>query len=108
MVGFRYTSVSADILNSHMASVCPAGLPIIPEIGEQVDIGNKVWVYGNLVDVVLFAPTHSRVRSALRMIIRRESDYKLYLEPSENITQGLCSGVHNACSELAAGDSELQ
>ncbi|GBN56436.1 hypothetical protein AVEN_62786-1 [Araneus ventricosus] len=36
------------------------------------------------------------------MKVRRESDCKLNLDSSENITQDHCCGVHNACSLLQA------
>ncbi|GFT89994.1 uncharacterized protein TNCV_4592901 [Trichonephila clavipes] len=36
----------------------------------------------------------------LHMKVRRESDCKLNLDSSENITQDPCCGVHNACSLL--------
>ncbi|GFX42009.1 uncharacterized protein TNCV_4516171 [Trichonephila clavipes] len=34
------------------------------------------------------------------LLVRRESDCKLNLDSSENITQDHCCGVHNACSVL--------
>ncbi|GFY34164.1 uncharacterized protein TNCV_2504671 [Trichonephila clavipes] len=37
---------------------------------------------------------------ALHIKVRRESDCKLNLDSSENITQDQCWGVHNTCSLL--------